>query len=227
MSMPDRSQTLTKTDVMQQQALLRFERLPSAYGHPERLGACLPSGLPVEVRDQLLSTKRLQPRLSKILMQRFDLRPCTAEGLATLEGRFAQLEGEALSAAIRRIGAIWHARTIAAIILSGCLKELIDRLGQDVYRDTLRHAALACTGPDQDIIGERAKIEQLCRNIERDGRHCLEAWCRELPAALGKRLLLKLPPASETDAETFGRFQEQGPVIVDRVMREIGDGTGD
>ncbi len=226
MSMQDRNPAQAQTDAMQQLALLRFERLPSAYAHPERLGACFPPGLPVELREKLLNSKRLQRRLSNHLRQHFDLRPCIAEDLATPEGRFVQLEGEALRAAIRQIGAIYHARTIAAIILAGPLKELIDWLGRDVYRKALRHAVLAPIGTDGDITGGQAQIEQLCRQIERDGQRCIEAWCRKLPASLGNRLLLKLLPAPADGDGDVDPFSEQGLAIVDRVMREMGDGIG-
>lgn len=221
MIMRDRTQVSATFKVGPKRALLRFERLPAAYIHPERLSRCLPPNLPVKYRDQLLGAKRLRPRLSGLLTRRFNLPPCTAEELETPEGRFAQLEAAALDAAVRRIGAIWHARTIAAIILAASLKELIAWLGRDGHQEALRHGKLACVGVDRDIIGDKPDIDLLCKAIERDGRHCVVAWCRHQPASLAERLLLKLPPIEDVDGKSLERFRGQGLLIADRVMMEM------
>lgn len=202
-------------------SLLRFERLPARYIHPARLRECLPPNLPGKVQDRLLRDKRLQPRLSAALVKRFDLKACAADDLKTPEGRFALLEGAALGVAVRRIGAIWHARSIAAIILADSLKELIAWLGRDGHRAVLRHVKLACIGVDRDIVGDKPKIDLLCELIERDGRHCIEAWCGQQQDCLAKRLLLKLPPIAAVDDRAHERFREQGVLIADRVMREL------
>jgi len=228
MTMMDRSQASATDNVGPKRALLRFERLPSAYIQLKRLSDCLPDNLPTEYRDRLLQTRRLQSRLSDVLMRRFHLPPCVAEELDTPEGRFAQLEGAALGGAIRRIGAVWHARSIAAVILADSLKELIAWLGRDGYRQALRHVRFACAGVNEDMIGDRPNIELLCQMIERDGQHCISAWCHHQPAFLAKRLSLKLPPLAEPDGQSFEQFQDQGLLIADRVIMEImADGNGD
>ncbi len=228
MIMHDRTEISATSDVGPKRALLRFERLPAAYVHPERLATSLPRNLQVRHRDQLLGSKRLQRRLSALLIRRFDLAPCKAEDLLTPEGRFAQLEGNALEANLRRIGAIWHARTIAAIILASALKELIAWLGRDGYREALGQVALAGADVDRDVIGDTPYIDHLRRIIERDGRRCVAAWCRHQPAFLANRLMLKLPPDAEDGNELQSRFEEQGVMIADRVMMKAvaGDGNG-
>jgi hypothetical protein len=162
-------------------------------------------------------------------VRRFGLPPCVAEDLDTPEGRLAQLEGADLGRAVRRIGAVWHARTIAAIIIADSLKELISWLGREGYRGALRHVKLATADVDHDVIGEdKPNIEMLCEMIERDGQHCVHAWCHHQPAFLAKRLLLKMPPMVEIDDQSLEQFREQGLLIADRVMTEImtDDGNG-
>lgn len=228
MTMMDRSQASATCNVGPKRALLRFERLPAAYIHMHRLGDCLPGDLSAEYRDQLLQSKRLQLRLSGVLKKRFRLPPCVAEDLDTPEGRFAQLEGAALDGAIRRIGAVWHARSIAAIILADSLKELIAWLGRDGYRQALRHVSFASEVVDEEVIGDKPNIELLCQMIERDGQRCVNAWCDQQPAFLARRLLLKLPPLADIDEQSLEQFQDQGLMIADRVIMEImADGNGD
>ena len=228
MIMMDRSQASATFNVGPKRALLRFERLPASYIHPDRLCGCLPAGLPSTYRDRLLEAKRLRLRLSAVLTRRFSLTPCTAEDLDTPEGRFALLEGAALDDAIRRIGAVWNARTIAAVILADCLKELVAWLGRDGYRQALRHVKRAPADVDRDIIGDKPDIERLCKTIERDGQYCVHVWCEHQPAFLARRILLKLPPIPEIDNPSLERFQDQGLLITDDVIKEImaDDGNG-
>ncbi|MGI9498694.1 MAG: hypothetical protein ACR2P3_01535, partial [Geminicoccaceae bacterium] len=51
-------------------ARLRFEKLPAAYSHPDRIGQLLPDGLPASFRDRLQGSARLRPRLSAVLARR-------------------------------------------------------------------------------------------------------------------------------------------------------------
>lgn len=218
MMMLDRADTSATSKVEPKRALLRFERLPALYIHHDRLSQCLPRELSAKHRERLLNDKRLRSRLSKLLIQRFNLRPCALADLETPEGHFALLEGERLDEAIKRIGAIWHARTIAAIILASALKDLMSGLGRDIYRDALRDVDLAVGGIDQDIIGETPNIDQLFQNIVRDGQRCIRAWCDHQPASLADRLILKLDLNADPDQDRLKQFQDRGLIITDRVM---------
>lgn len=226
--MVDRTEAQAVSKVGPKRAQLRFERLPASYIHPQRLSDCLPPNLPVSFRDKLLGSRRLQPRLSGLLTRRFYLPPCTADDFETPEGWFAQLEGQDLGMVIRHIGAVWHGRTIAAIILADQLKELIAWLGRDGHRAALRHVTLAGVDIDQEIIGDKPNVDLLCQAIERDGQRCVSAWCRHQTASLATRLLLKLPPVPSVDDEPLEPFREQGLLITDRVIMDMvaGDGNG-
>lgn len=213
-------------DIRQKLAYLRFDRLPAAYIHPQRLNHYLPANLPHRLRDRLLYATRLQPRLSSFLAKRFDLQPCARQDFDMPEGRFAQLEGEKLGMTVRRIGAVWHGRSIAAIILADALKELIAWLGQDGYRAALRHGKLANQEVDREVIGDEVDIERLCQMIERDGQRCVSAWCRHQPASLAARLLLKFPPVADVDEEPEEAFRDLGLLITDRVIMEMAAGDG-
>ncbi|MGI9510410.1 MAG: SctK family type III secretion system sorting platform protein [Geminicoccaceae bacterium] len=210
---------------MPHRAWLRFERLPAAYCHPGRIETLLPDGLPEAFRDRLQGSTRLRPRLSAILAQRLDLAPCSLEDLATPEGRFAQLEGDDLKSALRRIGAIWHARKISKFIRSGALRQLIERLGRDNHRAALRLIDLAPadeeTPPPADASDGPGDIDVLMGLIDRDALLAVNAWCRGQPAALAKRLRLKLPPCPEVDGEPPASHRNQGVLIVDRMVRTL------
>lgn len=207
-------------------ARLRFERLPSAYCHHERLDKLLPDGLPQTFRDRLRTSTRLRLRLSALLSRRLSLPACTAEDLAAPEGRFAQLEGDDLAGALRQIGAIWHARAIRRVILAEPLRQLVERLGRDNHRAALRFIDLAPdpdAGDDRDVPdgGDAPDVDALLSSIERDGLIALNAWCRRQPAALALRLHLKLPPCPEADDEPPAGHRERGVAIVDRVMTSL------
>ena len=199
---------------------LRFERLPAAYSHPDRIADLLPEGLPTRFRDRLQGSSRLRPRLSALLAKRRALAPCTLQDLATPEGRFVQLEGEDLENALRRIGAIWHARTIRKIILSERLRELIERLGRDNHRAALRFIELA-PEDDGEGDGDAVDVDALMGLIERDSLIAVNAWCRQQPAALGERLRLKLRPCPDVDDEPPASHRDRGVMIVDRVVMTL------
>lgn len=202
---------------------MRFERLPSAYCHPERLGRFLPESLPTSFRDRLVESARVRLRLSKWLTRRFNLSPLAPEDLATPEGRFAQLEGQALEDTLRRIGAIWQARNIRKIILKAPLRELVERLGRDNHRVALRLIELTPEpASDRDAFSiETPDIDKLMAWIERDGRIAVNAWCRFQPAPLAERLRLKLPPGPEIDDVPPTRYLESSQTIVDRVIMSL------
>lgn len=206
---------------------LRFESLPATYIHPKRLGDCLPRGLPDRFREQLVTSARLQRRLSDILIRRFNLPPCSVHDADTPEARFARLEGRDLGQMVRRIGAIWHGRTLRAIIMASALKDLIGWLGQDSYRAALRHGALAGADIDREVVvGEKPDIDRLCRLIETDGQRCVKAWCAEQPASLATRLLLKFPPVPDAEEGIAEPFRERGLLITDRVVMELAADDG-
>ncbi|MGI9420100.1 MAG: SctK family type III secretion system sorting platform protein [Geminicoccaceae bacterium] len=208
----------------QYRAQLRFERLPAAYCHPERIARLLPDGLPTTFRDRLQGSERLSHRLSDQLAELFALEPCTSEDLATPEGRFAALEDEELESALRRVGAIWHARTIRKIILAERLRELVVWLGRDNHRAALRFIDLAPEEPpgsDDGSDDDAPDLQVLMGRIERDGLMAVNAWCRHQPAALAERLRLKLPPGPETDDEPPATHIDRGLLIVDRVVMSL------
>lgn len=206
-------------------ARLRFERLPGAYCHPDRIGRLLPEGLPVSFRDRLQASPRLRLRLSALLARRYQLETCNAADLATPEGCFAQLEGEELMSAVRCVGAIWHARAIRKVILTEPLRRLIERLGRNNHRAALRFIDLS---PDDNDPNEGADsdhatpdIEALLNKIERDGLIAVNAWRRHQPVALAERLRLKLPPGSDVDDEPPASHRDHGLMIVDRVVMTL------
>ena len=221
MIMLNRADRSATSEVGPKRALLRFERLPALYIHGDRLSQCLPGELSSKHRDRLLNDKRLRSRLSKFLIERLNLRPCSLDDLATPEGQFALFEGEKLDEAIKRIGAIWHARTIAAIILASALKDLMGWLGRDIYRDALRNVDLGADCVDPDIIGDTPKVDQLRQNILRDGQHCIRAWSDHQPAALADRLTLKLDGTADEDRDMPEQFRDRGLMITDRVMLDM------
>ena len=207
-------------------AKLRFERMPAAYCHPERIAKLLPDGLPAGFRDRLIGSARLRHRLSSLLARRFRLAPCCAGELETPEGRFAQLEGEALNSALRCVGAIWHARKIRKIILAEPLRHLIEALGRDNHRAALGLIDLTAEDDAADDGADAdgptpPDVENLLGRIERDGLIAVNAWCHHQPAALAGRLKLKLPPCPEVDDQPPASHRDRGLMIVDCVVMTL------
>ncbi|MGI9506683.1 MAG: SctK family type III secretion system sorting platform protein [Geminicoccaceae bacterium] len=193
----------------------RFERLPASYCHAERLRALLPEGLSSCMRDRRLQSPRLRHRLSMLLSERFSLSPLTADDLNTAAGRFARLEGEVLTRALRLAGAIWHAQSLRKIILAEPLRELIERLGRDDYRTALGAIDLSPAGDNGD---EDIDVDALMARIEQDGLLLINAWCHHQPRALGARLKLKLPPCPAVDDQPPASHCDLGEAVVNRVM---------
>ncbi len=207
---------LATDDMGPHRAHFRFQRLASAFCHPDRISALLPEGLPAGFRERLQGSGRLRPRLSALIERRFALAACQADDLLTPEGRFASLEGEALTSAILGVGAIWHAERIRRIILAEHLRRLVERLGRDNHRRALRLIDLAA--PDGGEAGEdEPDLDVLFALIERDGIRAINAWCCLQAGAIAGRLRLKLPPGEDADGEPPAAFRERGAMIVDRV----------
>ncbi len=200
-------------------ARLRFEQLPATYCHPRRLAMLLPEGLPAGFHERLLASGRLRVRLSTLLAERFELSPLSSDDLATPEGRFAQLEGKDLESALRRIGAIWHARAIRKIVMAEPLRKLIETLDRDNHRAALSCVDLAPEAAGEDV--EAPDVDTLMTWIERDAKIAVNAWCRHQPASLAARLTLKLPPCAEADDEPPVDLLDQSLMIVDRVVMAL------
>ncbi|MGI9500010.1 MAG: SctK family type III secretion system sorting platform protein [Geminicoccaceae bacterium] len=213
---------MTAERQMSHRAKLRFERLPSAYTHPERIGSLLPDGLPTNFRDRLMASARSRCRLSALLARHVALPSCMTEDLETPEGRFARLEDEDLENALRRIGAIWHARKIRNLIMAEPLRQLIEQLGRDNHRTALRLIDLSPEDDPANGDGEAASdVDGLMGWIERDGLIAVNAWCRHQPAALALRLRLKLRPCPEADDEPPARHRDLAVAIVDHVVMTL------
>ena len=202
----------------------RFKQLPGAYCHPDQIRALLPDGLPSSLRDRLLQSKRLRPRLSCLLSDRFALEACSKDDLKSPISRFAMREGEALREAILGIGAIHHGQTLRRIILAEQLRQLIGHIGRGNYQRALASIDLAADQLDEpkDIDGN-LDIQALTVLIERDGLLAIKAWCPHQPEALAKRLLLKLPPGDHDPGKPAARHLEQSLLIVDRVAFALMD----
>ena len=188
-----------------------FLSLPAAYAHGVHLAACLGDNFEVEFCEQLLATERLHSRLSELLTQHYDLPDWREEQVCDAEDRvIAMATAEQIDVLAARSGAIYWSANIAGAILAHEAEAFQQQLGHDLCSYAVVHRDLA--GPKRDTVQQ----DDLHNVVLTDGWRCIEAWRRNLPESIGKRVLLKLAPNPLFDMQPDRIFDEFGPAIVRR-----------
>ncbi len=158
---------------------------------PAQLGAALGSALPDALLARLLASRRIEARLAALLARRRRLpawseaalpRPIMAAAL------LAAAEPERLAGLV---GAVFHGRAIARVILASERRALAEALGPEAHALAVRHATLAA--PAAEGVETLADLLAAARQ---DGQACLAAWVETLPPVLAERLVWRLPRAA-------------------------------
>lgn len=183
---------------------------PSRYAEPQRLAACFDDAISDAACERLLRTERLQTRLSKLLIEHHRLLSMPAAQADDVDRTIALLPAEGLDEIALRAGAIHWAGVFAGIILGQKAAALQEALGVELIAFAVANRNLA--GPAQSL----GSVEGIRERVVADGRRCLGAWCHAVPAAIGMRVRLKLPPDDMIDAIPAPPFAEVGPGIVRR-----------
>ena len=205
--------------------------------HPERLLACLDPRLSAATVRRLQDCRRLLARLHDLLVRRYGalLAPPGAPSVdhaedARLAGASPEL-GEAGDAGLaeaailghpdlmevaRLAGAVWHARSLKLLVSGPAVAEVVSRIGRRAHAFGLRNAAAAVAStPASDPVA-------LAGAIERDGLLCLGAGLLAGSPALRLRVLLRLPPGTPAEAESFEEVVlRNAPAVLARVAAEL------
>lgn len=182
--------------------------LPLAALDPDRVAAALGLSLTEELRERLLATPRLAPRVARLVAARRLLGSWETAPFKPAERRLMQLDHQAFRRLGLAAGAVWHADALRATIMAKPRTILLDGLGEEIY-------ALAIAHPDLAVdLDENHSAETLLEAIAEDGLACLAAWCDTLDPAAGAWFHMKLP-ADMTAPRPLHRAH--GPALVDCV----------
>ncbi len=192
-----------------------FLEQPADYADPERLASCFGGTISAAACAKMLATERLRPRLSKLLCDHYQL-AYPADRLPSADEAIALSPAERFNEIAARAGAIYWADAIAGTILGRQAAILQEQLGASLCQFAVANRDLA--GPVRTI----EPIEGLGERVRMDGWRCVAAWCHALPASIGQRIRLKLPPLELLDGTPEPPFLECGLAIVRRAVREEG-----
>ena len=188
---------------------------PAAYADPRRLAACFDGAVSQPGCARLLQAKRLQPRLSKILIDHYRLSagPAPDDNDDDNADRAVALSAvEDLDEIALRAGAIYWGGNFAGIIVSDKTAALYAVLGEEL--PAIAAANKDLTGPAQPL----EPFDSLRERVFADGWRCLGAWCHAVSTDTGTRVRLKLPPDDLVDEPPTAAFVKIGPAIVRRVV---------
>jgi hypothetical protein len=175
---------------------------PGAWADPAFAAQLIAPGLQAETARQLLSSPRLASRASRWLAGL--LGHGDPEALFPPDRALALAPTETLELVALCAGAIWHAPRVRALVLGADIAVLRERLGDEVRRIGLRHAALAWTSARS---GAAEDANALGEDIARDGSACLAAWIEALPDWAAARLRLKRPGEGILPADEGARMR--------------------
>lgn len=183
---------------------------PAGYAAPQRLAVCFDGAISVAVCERMLGTERLQARLSALLVEQHALAGLPADDSDDVDRIIALASADDLDEVAFRSGAIYWAGALAGIILAQKAAALHEALGEELCAFAVANRDLA--GPLQPLD----PVEGIRERVLADGWRCLSAWCDAVPAAIGMRVRLKLPPGDLIDTTPPPSFAETGPAIVRR-----------
>ncbi|HUB45100.1 MAG TPA: SctK family type III secretion system sorting platform protein [Acetobacteraceae bacterium] len=170
------------------EAAATFLTDPGAWADAAFVAPLIAPGLQAETARRLLASPRLAPRASRWLAGL--LGHGDPEALPPADRALALAPAETLELVALCAGAVWHAPRVRALVLGADIAVLRERLGDEVRRFGLRHAALAWTSARS---GAAEDANTLAEDIARDGSACLAAWIEALPDWAAARLRLKRP----------------------------------
>lgn len=185
-------------------------REPAAYVEPRRLLACFEGTIGQDACERMLRTGRLRWPLSALLLKKHRL----AHDSPEIEGpdRIVALSSpEDLDELTLRAGAVYWSDSFAGTILKSEIAALQEEIGEAMFGFAVANRDLS--GPLRPLV----PLEDIRDRIFEDGRRCLGAWCHDVPAAVGARVRLKLPPDEMIDQAPDATFAGLGPNIVRRV----------
>jgi hypothetical protein len=159
----------------------------------------------------MLQTDRLRSRLATFLFEYYRLSgSISVEQIDPIDRAIALADRNGLHEITIRAGAIYWAGSLADIILGWKAALLHEALGEEVCAFAIANRDLA--GPAQPL----EQVDGIRDRAFADGLRCVGAWCHAVPAEVGTRVRLKLPPDELIDRAPTAPFAEIGADIVRR-----------
>jgi hypothetical protein len=207
---------MTRQDGLKQPASQEWQAFmtsPADYADASRLVECFDGAIGESACGRMLQSRRLNERLSGILLDHYGLNPEVSDASADeLDSAIALSSGEELEELALRAGAIYWAGSLAAVIDGREAAALQAALGADLCAFAVANRDLA--GPLQSFD----PAEDFHGRVYADGLSCLGAWCQAMPNETSMRVRLKLMPSESVDQPVDETFAEAGPAIVRRAM---------
>ena len=190
-----------------------FVTRPALYIEPSRLAVCFDGMVDAELCGRLMSTPRLEERLSDLVHSHYGLaRTIAAEHVSDTDRSIALAPPEQLVELVRRAGAIYWANSIANTVRAADAAAFDAALGETLCVVALANRDLS--GPVQPL----AAYDQLGRRVVEDGLRCLGGWCQAQNPGVGPRVRLRLAPNPALDDAVNPPFDELGPAIMRRTV---------
>ncbi|MDZ5453357.1 hypothetical protein [Labrys sp. ZIDIC5] len=186
-----------------------FLHKPALHAIAPRLAPCFGGTLGDEACAHLLTADRLETRLSSLIGEHYGFSPQEPQVEAG-DRAIALSDADELGDIALKAGAIYWATAFAGVIRRETTTALHAQLGEALCEFAVLNRDLA--GPEQDL----EPIADLAGRVAADGWRCLGAWCSIMPAGVGARVRLKLPPSPELDDIAPAPFAQLGPPIVRR-----------
>ncbi len=147
-----------------------------------RLAAMVGHGMSAPLAERLLSSPRFAARLQSAMEARLGPLPQLDQAQARVLG----MDEASLLLLVRQAGAIYNARSIAAIVDGPAVRQLINLISPELRVLALR--ALLFSQSDATT-----SPEAIAASIPIAGAGCLAAWREVQPASVAARLALPVP----------------------------------
>jgi hypothetical protein len=187
---------------------------PARHINAGRLVACFDGRFGADLCRRLQACRRLEARLSTIILTRHHLSSRLAPNACSAADRtIALATADELDRLLRRAGAIYWSAAIANVVLAEQVAMLHRQLDETLCAFAIANRDLA--GPVRSI----APVDGLAQRVAEAGLRCLAAWCRAQPPEVGIRVRLKLPPADALDRAPEDAFVEMAIAIIHRAAQ--------
>lgn len=169
--------------------IYRFNFCLSSYIHPTHASHAIGTDNQ-DVLKALFTSKRLETRLSRRLMKKYDLTGDYFFNFSKFEDRIALMDPESLMTVCKVTGLALNFSLLASYVTKADVARLVEQVGQAGYE------LASANRQDFAEFNEGANtrsLEEIIAKAEKDGRCCFSEWLYGKPMSVRKRTILKYP----------------------------------